>query len=195
VVANIQALFGESAQYLCQSNYSGKLDELEVLWLDQFKIRSANGVTAISPSTEDWEIRKEKQEFDNWKLERKAYILSFDGASKGNPGLAGGGGIIESPSAEIMMSYALGLGTETNNIAEAMALWQGLHQAKKQGIQELVIVGDSRLVVRAIICRTQTQSAKLNNLLNKIHLLLASFSSYEIFHVLRTLNEKADGGS
>ena len=90
------------------------------------------------------------------------------------------------------MSYALGSGTETNNIGEAMALWPGLHQAKKQGIQELVIVGDSRLIVRAIICQTQTQSAKLNNLLSKIRLLLTSFSSYEIFHVLRKLNEKAD---
>ena len=73
-----------------------------------------------------------------------------------------------------------------------MALWQGLHQAKKQGIQELVIIGDSRLIVRAIIRQTQTQSAKLNNLLNKIHLLLTSLSSYEIFHVLRKLNAKAD---
>jgi len=131
VVANIQALFGESTRYLCHSKYSGKLEELEALWLDQFKIRRANGINANSPGTEDWEIRKEKQEFDKWKLERKTYILSFDGASKGNPGLTGGGGIIESPNAKTMISYALGLGIETNNIAEAMALWQGLQQAKK----------------------------------------------------------------
>ena len=73
-----------------------------------------------------------------------------------------------------------------------MALWQGLQQDKEQGIQELIIVGDSRLIVRAINCQTQTQSAKLNNLLSKIRLLLTSFNSYQIFHVLRKLNAKAD---
>jgi len=192
VVAKIQALFGESAPYFCQSKYSGKLDELEELWLDQFKIQSHNGTTDSPPRQEDWEIGKGKQEFDKWKTERKAYILSFDGASKGNPGLAGGGGIIESPNAETTISYALGLGTDTNNSAEAMALWQGLRQASKHGVQNLVIVGDSRLVIRAIIHRSKTQSAKPNNLLDKIHLLLGCFSSYEVYHVLRKLNEKAD---
>jgi len=73
-----------------------------------------------------------------------------------------------------------------------MALWKGLQQAKEQGIQDLFIVGDSIFIVRAIICQTQTQSAKLNNLLSKIFLLLTSFRSYEIFHVLRKMNEKAD---
>jgi hypothetical protein len=65
VVANIQALFGESTPYICQSNYKGKPDEVEVLWLEQFKIRSAKEITTVAPSTEDWEIRKEKHEFDN----------------------------------------------------------------------------------------------------------------------------------
>ena len=73
-----------------------------------------------------------------------------------------------------------------------MALWQGLQQAKEQRIQELVIIGDSILIVKAINCQTQTQSAKLNNLLRKIRLLLTNFNSYEIFHVLRKLNEKVD---
>jgi ribonuclease HI len=118
--------------------------------------------------------------------------MSFDGASKGNQGLAGGGGLIESPNVDIIIRYALGLGTETNNIAEAMALWQGIQQAKEQGIQELTIIGDSRLIIKAINCQTQTQSAKLNNLLRKIRLLLANFNFYEVFHVLRKLNAKAN---
>ena len=49
--------------------------------------------------------------------------MSFDGASKGNPGLAGGGGIIENPTEAIAINYALGLGIETNNRAEALTLW------------------------------------------------------------------------
>jgi ribonuclease HI len=133
-----------------------------------------------------------KKEFVNWKKERKAYILSFDGASKGNPGQAGGGGTIESPNAETMVRYALGLGIATNNSAEAMALWQGLCQASKHGIQNLIIIGDSRMIISAIIRSSKNQSAQLNNLLDKIRLLLRSFTSYKLFHVLRDLNEDAD---
>jgi hypothetical protein len=183
VVANIQAFFGEWAPYLCQPKCSGKLEEKEELWMDQFRIQRQNGSTANTPRQEDWEIRKGKQEFVKWKKERKAYILSFDGASKGNPGQAGGGGTIESPNAETMVRYALGLGIDTNNSAEAMALWQGLCQASKHGIQNLIIVGDSRLIIRAIIHCSKNQSAKLNNLLDKIRLLLRSFTSYKLFHV------------
>jgi ribonuclease HI len=160
--------------------------------LDRFKIQSQNGITASPPIQENWEIRKGKQDFDKWKKERKAYILSFDGASKGNLGLAGGGGIIESPNAETTISYALCLGIETNNSTKSMELWQGLSQARKHGVQNLVIVANSIIVIRAIIHRSKTQSAKLNNLLDKIHLLLGCFSSYKIYHVLRELNEKED---
>jgi ribonuclease HI len=118
--------------------------------------------------------------------------LSFDGASKGNPGLAGGGGIVESPNGSTILSYAWGLGTETNNRAEALALWQGLNQAINNSIQELVIIGDSRIVIKALIHHSKLQNAKLNNLLDKIQLLLGKFRSFKIYHVLRNLNERAD---
>ena len=49
---------------------------------------------------EDWEIRMDKSQFENWLRERKIFRLFFDGASKGNPGKAGGGGIIMEPGGE-----------------------------------------------------------------------------------------------
>ena len=48
------------------------------------------------------------------------------------------------------------------------------------------------MVIKAIIHHSKTQSMKLNNLLDKIHLLLGNFRSYKIYHVLRELNERAD---
>jgi ribonuclease HI len=119
-------------------------------------------------------------------------ILFFDGASKGNPGQAGGGGIIENLTEATTIHFALGLGIESNNRAEAMALWQGLLQAKKHRIHDLIIIGDSRVIIQAIINHSKTQSAILNNLLDKIHLLLRNFKSYKLFHVLRDLNGEAD---
>jgi hypothetical protein len=86
---------------------------------------------------------KEKTLLITGKERENCYILSFDGASKGNPGQAGGGGLIEKPNAGILLRYAIGLGTASNNHVEAMALWQGLCHAQNIGIRDLIIIGDS----------------------------------------------------
>jgi ribonuclease HI len=150
------------------------------------------GNTVNTTTQEIWEIRAGKNEFDKWKKERTDFILSFDGASKGNPGQAGGGGLIVKPNTEVMVRYAIGLGIATNNHVEAMALWQGLCQAISNGIRRLIIIGDSRMLIRAIAHSTKTQNAQLNNLLARICLLLQRFDSYQVFHVLRELNSEAD---
>jgi hypothetical protein len=43
-----------------------------------------------------------------------------------------------------------------------------------------------------MIKRSTTQSIKLNNLLDKIRLLLRNLNSYQFYHVLRDLNRSAD---
>ena len=35
---------------------------------------------------EEWQIRMDKSQFENWLRERKIFKLFFDGASKGNLG-------------------------------------------------------------------------------------------------------------
>ena len=42
----------------------------------------------------NWEIRMEKLEFIKWRSTLNDHCLFFDGASKGNPGLAGSGGVL-----------------------------------------------------------------------------------------------------
>jgi ribonuclease HI len=71
----------------------------------------------------------DKSALEEWKSSLNTSILSFDGASKDNPGKAGGGGVIRDPTGNIVIRYAWGLGIEPNNKAEALALWQGLTQA------------------------------------------------------------------
>ena len=139
--------------------HSRKMEEQEALWSDQFQVQKEIGDKASITPPEHWEIRKGKGDFDKWKKERDCYILSFDGASKGNPGQAGGGGIIEKPNAEILVRYAVGLGIASNNQAEAMALWQGLCHSQSNGIRDLVIIGDSRLLIRAIALSKEIQNA------------------------------------
>jgi hypothetical protein len=79
--------------------------------LAQFKLQDLGGKKDNNPGQEVWEIQKEKQDFEEWKTKEKKHILSFDGASKGNPGLAGGGGVLVSPTGLLKLSFTWGLGT------------------------------------------------------------------------------------
>ena len=54
-------------------------------------------IDLVSKRLEIWEIRLDKSQFGNWLKERKVFKLFFDGTSKGNPRMTGGGGIIISP--------------------------------------------------------------------------------------------------
>jgi ribonuclease HI len=192
VSARIRSLFSDWASIQTPLTQSRKMEDQEEHWCNQFQLQKEIGDKAPLTTQEQWEIRKGSDDFAKWKRERDGYILSFDGASKGNPGQAGVGGIIEKPSAEIVVSYAIGLGIASNNHVEALALWQGLCHTQNNGIRDLVIIGDSRLLIRAIVLSKETQNAKLNNLLARIRLLLRGLDSFQLFHVLRALNQTAD---
>eukprot|EP01018_Ginkgo_biloba_P035734 Gb_24203 [translate_table: standard] len=62
-------------------------------------------------------------------------ILTFDGASKNNPGLARAGGCLSISKGKSLILFAKGLGNATNNIAEYVALIKGLDIARSQGIK------------------------------------------------------------
>ena len=90
------------------------------------------------------------------------------------------------------MSYAWGLGHASNNHAEYLALWQGLNQARKMDIQKLIILGDSRLIVKALHTKKMAAEIGLALTHRKVTLLLKQFRNYKAYHVLRSLNSLAD---
>ena len=89
-------------------------------------------------------------------------------------------------------SFAWGLGSETNNMVEALALWQGLRISKNQGMTELTILGDSRIIIQAVTKNSIPNQMHLKNLIQKIKLLSLSFSKTRFYHVLRKNNKEAD---
>ena len=91
-------------------------------WIEHFKLHDQQQQTGNNSHQEAWEIRKEEQDFEKWKRKENNHILFFDGASKGNLGLAGGGGVLVSPIGQPKLKFAWGLGIETNNREEALAL-------------------------------------------------------------------------
>ena len=75
----------------------------------------------------------------------------FDGASRGNPGEAGAGALLEDERGQVAWEAAEPLGTRTNNEAEYLALILLLEEARTSGIKDLDVFGDSRLVVKQVV--------------------------------------------
>ena len=134
----------------------------------------------------------DNSQFENWLKERKIFKLFFDGASKGNPGRAGGGGVIINPRGKAEIEYSWSIGHESNNMAEAYGLWQGLKQVQNLGEDEVVVIGDSRLIIQALIRGRRGKNERLEGLLKRIRYKAKRFKKIEFFHVLRELNKSAD---
>ncbi|MDR0764207.1 MAG: ribonuclease HI family protein [Synergistaceae bacterium] len=73
----------------------------------------------------------------------------FDGASRGNPGMAGAGCCILD-GGDVVWECAKYLGVKTNNEAEYAALIILLTEARSRGADEIEIRGDSKLVVSQV---------------------------------------------
>ena len=119
------------------------------------------------------------------EIQTKENMPIFYGSSKGNPGLAGGGGVLLSDENSILATYAWGLGTMSNNKAEALALWQ----AQEINVDSLVVFGDSKLIIQALKTKRLLTNIYLISILKKILLSVSKFKEISFFHVLCGLNK------
>ena len=92
----------------------------------------------------------------------------------------------------MLSHYAWGLGSESNNIVEFCGLLQGLRIACSKGISSLVVFGDSRMLIQALINQKRPTQLKLALIYQKIRQLSQSFQSISFYHILRGLNHLAD---
>ena len=125
-----------------------------------------------------------------WLREKNSYAFLFDGASKGNPGVAGVGGILLDPEGKIEQTFAWGLGFRTNNEAEWMALLQGLTILADTDLCRVAIFGDSRHVIYKMLNGYTIGSVKCQRLYDKITPLLSKH--YEFYHILCANNVVVD---
>jgi ribonuclease HI len=87
----------------------------------------------------------------NWKPPPEGSLkLNFDGASKGNPGWTGLGGVIRDSQGNIIRLYTGSLGNSTNNAAEFGALETGLEILRREAITNTIVEGDSMLVINTV---------------------------------------------
>jgi ribonuclease HI len=87
----------------------------------------------------------------NWKLPPEGSLkLNFDGASKGNLGRTGTGGVIRDSQGKIIPLYTGSLGNSTNNTAEFGALETDLEILHQEGMTNVIVEGDSMLVINIV---------------------------------------------
>ena len=76
--------------------------------------------------------------------------FNIDGASKGNPGIAGYGGVLRDENGRIHFIYHCHLGRATNNMVELIALEQCLEILKQDNLQNIIIEVDFELIINSI---------------------------------------------
>jgi len=122
---------------------------------------------------------------------QKRYVMRFDGASKGNPGEAGAGAVIYENDTEIWTTSRY-LGKQTNNYAECFAMVLGIEEAYNRGIRNLLVEGDSMLIINQLKGKWQIKNKDLKMLHLSIDLILKSFNSIIYNHIYRNFNSRAD---
>ena len=119
--------------------------------------------------------------------------LYFDGASKGNPGVAGAGAVIYDGDDIEVYSESVFVGLkETNNVAEYTGLLTGLKAALNLGKTRLHVKGDSDLIIKQMNGAYQVKSPKLIGLYKEAKKLTEQFEKITFVHVYRHLNKRAD---
>lgn len=123
-------------------------------------------------------------------------IIFTDGASRGNPGPASYGYVIMNENNEIIEEKGKGIGINTNNVAEYMAVVESLERVKQLFADKLPIevnyFADSKLVVEQLSGRYKIKSPHLKVLIERIRVLQQEVGKITFTHVFREQNKLAD---
>ena len=120
------------------------------------------------------------------------FVMMFDGGSRGNPGPSGCGYVIYNSAYRIVCEGSESLGTQTNNYAEYMGLILGLKKSCELDIKNLIIKGDSLLVINQLNGTFSVKSDNLKPLYNEAKKSLLNFENVQYIHVKRNNNAAAD---
>ena len=122
-------------------------------------------------------------------MDRIAYI---DGGSRGNPGPAGYGVVIQDGAGKAVATLSQSIGKATNNVAEYHALLAALEHVLQQDGSRLQVYCDSELVVRQMQGRYRVQSPDLKPLHARARQLVSRLERFSIQHIPREQNCLAD---
>ena len=115
-----------------------------------------------------------------------------DGGSRGNPGPAGAGYVLKNTNGSEILAKGVYLNENTNNFAEYSGVIEALKSAAEIGAEKIKLFSDSQLMVRQINGEYKVKSPNLKPLYQEAISLLGRFKSWEVIHVYRENNKRAD---
>jgi ribonuclease HI len=118
--------------------------------------------------------------------------LSTDGGSRGNPGPAAYGYVLETEDGHVLDARGEAIGTATNNVAEYRGLLAGLHSALERGVDELEVISDSELLVKQMRGEYKVKNDTLRPLQREAAELATGLERVTYTAVRRAHNELAD---
>jgi ribonuclease HI len=119
-------------------------------------------------------------------------IAHCDGGSRGNPGPAGYGALIEDQNGRVLARLSEYLGKRTNNYAEYSALLGVLAWCLEHKQPRVRVVADSELMVKQMQGQYKVKSEDLRPLFERAKKMSMGFDSFRIDHIYREQNREAD---
>ena len=154
------------------------------------ELESSEIIIGGRPSPNEAELWRSSFPEERADLLEGAWVLHVDGSS--NSSGAGAGLVLVSPEG-IVTEYALRFEfPTTNNGAEYEALIAGLQIARELKVGRLQVYSDSQLVVGQVGGSYEAREESMVMYLGKVKNLIPAFDSFDIRHIPRTGNTRAD---
>jgi len=125
-------------------------------------------------------------------VQKTELVAHIDGASRGNPGPAAYGVVVEMAEGKRLAELAEVVGETTNNVAEYHALLAALAYTLEHGHPRLKVISDSELLTRQIAGTYKVKSPDLKPLYEQAKQKIARLEAFSIAHVRREENREAD---
>lgn len=115
-----------------------------------------------------------------------------DGASRGNPGHAAIGVVIQDDASKLIKEISEYIGINTNNYAEYQAVLRALKEAKNLNADAVALFSDSELICRQLTGKYKVKSNNIRPLFSEVISYASRLKSFSITHVRREYNTHAD---
>lgn len=125
-------------------------------------------------------------------IQMSKYILKFDGCSKGNPGHSGAGAVLYRDNTEIWTESKYLGNHKTNNQAEYSALIIGLYHARNLELPELLVCGDSQMVIKQMLKEYKVKSENMIAMHKEATNIAKDINNIRFQHIYREQNTRAD---